>query len=139
MAQKTIVDLNQTCIDYTRKKLGHHVNEYYVNDGKSLPVIDNSYDLIFSFDSFVHMHKNVIEEYVKEIHRVLKPGGTSFIHHSWLGGGEELSFENLGGRSNMDCETFKNIVESNNMIIKSQDVLQYSKDIYDIITVFVKP
>ena len=56
----------------TREKLKNHVLAYFVNDGKSIPKVrDNSQDLVFSFDSFVHMHSNVTEEYVKEIFRVL--------------------------------------------------------------------
>jgi ubiquinone/menaquinone biosynthesis C-methylase UbiE len=63
-----VVDLNPICIEKTKSKLKHHVLAYFVNDGKSFPKVrDNSQDLVFSFDSFVHMHANVTEEYVKEI------------------------------------------------------------------------
>jgi SAM-dependent methyltransferase len=101
-----VVDLNPLCIEKTKQKLGNHVLAYLVNDGKSIPKVrDNSQDLVFSYDSFVHMHANVTEEYIKEIYRVLKPGGQAFIHHSWLYGGSEYSFENSGGRSNMSPVT----------------------------------
>jgi ubiquinone/menaquinone biosynthesis C-methylase UbiE len=68
-----IVDLNENCIEYTKSKLGHHVNSYFVNDGKSLPVGDNSQDLVFSYDSFVHMHQNVIEDYIIRWARIYTP------------------------------------------------------------------
>mgnify|MGYP000144081197 CR=1 FL=1 len=91
-----VVDLNQTCIDKTKQKLKHHVLAYFVNDGKSIPKVrDNSQDLVFSFDSFVHIHKNVIDDYIGEIYRVLKPGGKSYIHHSLLMSGQDNSFLNL--------------------------------------------
>jgi 16S rRNA A1518/A1519 N6-dimethyltransferase RsmA/KsgA/DIM1 with predicted DNA glycosylase/AP lyase activity len=62
-----VVDLNPICIEKTKSKLKHHVLAYFVNDGKSFPKVrDNSQDLVFSFDSFVHMHANVTEEYVKK-------------------------------------------------------------------------
>ena len=107
--------------------MGHHVLAYLVNDGKSLKgVRDNSQDLVFSFDSFVHMHANVTEEYVKEIHRVLKPGGHAFIHHSWIYLGSDNSFENSAGRANMTPELFKSFVEDNNMEIISQNQIKFN-------------
>jgi len=121
-SELTVVDLNQLCIDETRKKLGGHIEKYYVNDGKTLPVDNESQELVFSFDSFVHMHANVIESYIEEMSRVLTPGGHGFIHHSWFEGGSNNSFENYAGRSNMNPELFKEMVESNGMEIVFQNV-----------------
>lgn len=122
-----VIDLNPYCIEKTKEKLGHHVLAYFVNDGKSLNgVRDNSQDLVFSYDSFVHMHANVTEEYVKEIHRVLKSGGHAFIHHSWIYGGSENSFLNSAGRSNMSPEQFKEIVTANNMEVISQTPIKFN-------------
>ena len=121
-----VVDLNPLCIEKTKEKLSHHVLAYFVNDGKSIPKVkNNSQDLVFSYDSFVHMHANVIEEYVKEIQRVLKPGGHAFIHHSWLYGGKENSTENIAGRANMSPEQFKDLVENYNMEIISQSPITF--------------
>lgn len=139
-----VVDLNPICIEKTKLKLKHHVLAYFVNDGKSIPKVrDNSQDLVFSFDSFVHMHANVTEEYVKEISRVLKPGGQAFIHHSWLYGGSDESTHNVAGRSNMSPEQFKTFVEGNNMEIISQNVIQFEPlklwNGTDCISIFRKP
>jgi len=139
-----VVDLNPLCIEKTRSKLNHHVLAYFVNDGKSIPKVrDNSQDLVFSFDSFVHMHANVTEEYVKEIYRVLKPGGQAFIHHSWLYGGSDESTNNVAGRANMSPEQFKIFVENNNMEIVSQNIIQFeplnSWNGTDCISMFRKP
>lgn len=138
-----VVDLNDTCIEKTRKKLGHHVLAYFVNDGRSLSKIrNNSQDLVFSYDSFVHMHHNVIEDYIMEINRVLKPGGHSFIHHSWLYGGSDYSKNNVAGRSNMSPEEFKILVEKYNMEIVSQDPIRvepvHGWDGTDCISIFRK-
>lgn len=138
-----VIDLNPLCIQKTREKMGHHVLAYLVNDGKSLTgVRDSSQDLVFSFDSFVHMHANVTEEYLKEIHRVLKPGGHGFIHHSWIYGGSQNSFENSAGRANMSPEQFKEMVEQNNMEIISQTPIKFNSlngwDGTDCISFFIK-
>lgn len=139
-----VVDLNPLCIEKTRAKLKHHVLAYFVNDGKSIPKVrNNSQDLVFSFDSFVHMHANVTEEYVKEIFRVLKPGGQAFIHHSWFYGGTDNSIENIAGRANMNPEQFKILVESNGMEIISQDRISFEPVFpwngVDSISIFRKP
>ena len=138
-----VVDLNPNCIKKTKEKLGHHVLGYFVNNGNDLPKIrDNSQDLVFSFDSFVHFHKNVIDDYLKEIFRVLKPGGKAYIHHSWLEGGSDYSFHNYAGRSTMDPIIFKSLVEKNNMSVIVQKPITFEPlgewDGTDNITIFEK-
>ena len=133
-----IIDLNQSCIEICKKKFGSYISGYYVNDGKSLHVIqDNSQDLVFSFDSFVHMHRNVTEEYIKEIRRVLNYGGKAYIHHSWFREGSEYSTNNIAGRANMSPELFKEMVESNKMNIITQFPINFS-EVTDCITIFEK-
>jgi hypothetical protein len=46
---------------------------------------DTSVDFVFSFDSFVHLPRKIIEAYLRELARTLKIGGKGFIHHSNLG------------------------------------------------------
>jgi ubiquinone/menaquinone biosynthesis C-methylase UbiE len=138
-----VVDLNPNCIKKTKEKLGHHVLGYFINNGNDLPKIrDNSQDLVFSFDSFVHFHKNVIDDYLKEIFRVLKPGGKAYIHHSWLEGGSDYSFHNYAGRSTMDPIIFKSLVEKNNMSVIVQKPITFEPlgewDGTDNITIFEK-
>jgi ubiquinone/menaquinone biosynthesis C-methylase UbiE len=133
-----VVDLNPNCIEATRAKLGNHISGYFVNDGKSLSDIkDNSQDLVFSYDSFVHMHANVVEEYIKEFGRVLVSGGGGFIHHSWFSGGQDKSFNNIAGRANMTPELFKQLIELNGMEIVSQKPIQFFETT-DIISFFRK-
>ncbi len=81
------VDLSPSCIEHCRKRFDGHENaRLFVNDGTSLPMIaDQSIDLVFSFDSLVHADAEVIAPYLQEIHRVLRPDGVAFIHHSNLG------------------------------------------------------
>ena len=138
-----VIDLNEECIKKTKEKMSHHILAYFVNDGKSLTSIrDNSQDLVFSYDSFVHMHANVIEEYIKESHRVLKSGGHGYIHHSCLSQGSENSFQNTAGRSNMSPILFKELVEKYDMEIVSQEPIKFNSlnnwDGTDFISLFIK-
>lgn len=138
-----VVDLNDNCIKKTKEKLGHHVLAYFVNNGNDLPnVRDNSQDLVFSFDSFVHIHQNVIYDYLGEIYRVLKPGGKCYIHHSRIYGATDLSTKNTAGRANMNPELFKEMVEKNNMKVVSQKPIYFEPELgwsgEDTITIFEK-
>jgi ubiquinone/menaquinone biosynthesis C-methylase UbiE len=139
-----VIDLNESCIEQTKKKLGNHIKEYHVNDGLSLTSIpSNSVDLVFSFDSFVHMHQNVIKSYVKEISRVLVNGGHGFIHHSNFQQGQDYSFRNWGGRSNMTKELFESFVIENEMNILSQNTIKFNPEGFwsgiDILSFFYRP
>ena len=57
-----------------------------LNDGRSLSMIpDSSVDFVFSFDSFVHPDRDVVEAYLRQLGTKLKIGGKGFIHHSNFG------------------------------------------------------
>ncbi len=80
----TLVDLTERCIDACRERFAadRHIN-YIINEGKSLPgVADKSIDLVFSFDSLVHVELDVMQGYLTELARVLRPEGRAFLHHS---------------------------------------------------------
>jgi ubiquinone/menaquinone biosynthesis C-methylase UbiE len=78
-----LVDLNQSCLDACRQRLEGHDVTYVLTDGTTLPgVPDASIDFVWSFDSFVHMEPDVISAYLREIRRVLRPGGRFTLHHA---------------------------------------------------------
>jgi SAM-dependent methyltransferase len=82
-----LVDLSKRCIDASKVRFEGCSNlEFHVNNGFDLSMISsNSVDFVFSFDSLVHVNSDVIDSYVLEIDRILKPEGVAFIHHSNLG------------------------------------------------------
>ncbi len=82
-----IVDRVEKCIEACRRRFAAdpHVR-CYVNDGRSLSMVsDASIDFVFSFDSFVHTDREVVEAYLSELGTKLKIGGKGFIHHSNFG------------------------------------------------------
>ena len=81
------VDRKEECIEACRQRFAadSHI-QCYLNDGRSLSMIpDTSVDLVFSFDSLVHVKRDVIEAYLRELGKKLKVGGKGFIHHSNFG------------------------------------------------------
>ena len=83
----TIVDLAESCIESCKKRFHNDTHiTYHVNDGRSLAMIsDASIDFVFSFDSLVHAERDVIQDYISQLARKLKPNGVGFIHHSNIG------------------------------------------------------
>lgn len=79
-----LVDLSPKCIAVCREKLSSYAHvRYHVNDGMSLPGdLTERVDLIWSFDSFVHMEREVIAAYLTEFERTLVTGGKAIIHHA---------------------------------------------------------
>ena len=135
-----LVDMSKTCLDSCRHRFSKTKGIVYIkNDGMSLSsVLNASKDLVFSWDSFVHMNLPVISNYVSEIFKKLKIGGIGFIHHANLTDGQEDSFGNIGGRSNMTLDTFKQICQKNNLEVLEQRTIKMNEQITDGITIFRK-
>lgn len=122
----SIIDLSQTCIDRCKERYGDKIQNYYIGSGSDLKDIkSNSIDFVFSFDSFVHMHEEVIDSYLNEIERVLELGGHCWIHHSCLVEGNDDNFQNIAGRSNMDLGKFKTLAEKNKFEIIKQELIRW--------------
>ncbi len=57
--------------------------EYLLLDGRGLaPVKDATVDAVFSYDVFVHLQPWDIFNYMREMKRVLRPGGKAIVHHA---------------------------------------------------------
>jgi SAM-dependent methyltransferase len=78
------VDISQKCADHCRQRFASAPGAtFFANDGTSLAMVPNeSIDLVFSFDSLVHVEIDVIREYVWQIAQKLSTSGIAFVHHS---------------------------------------------------------
>lgn len=76
-------DTSPSMLDLLRARLGSPPSlETVLLDGRGLgPIADASVDAVFSYDVFVHLPHWDIFNYLREIHRVLRPGGRALIHH----------------------------------------------------------
>jgi len=81
------VDKSSECIEACCQRFTSDLHvRCCLNDGRSLSMIpDGSVDFVFSFDSFVHTNRDVVEAYLRELGAKLKIGGKGFIHHSNFG------------------------------------------------------
>jgi ubiquinone/menaquinone biosynthesis C-methylase UbiE len=85
--QLWVVDASSECVEACSRRFAAESHVHcHLNDGRSLSMIpDASVDFVFSFDSFVHLRRELVEAYLSELGRTLKVGGKGFIHHSNLG------------------------------------------------------
>ena len=53
------------------------------NNGTDFPgVPEHEVDFVFSFGTFVHLDIPLIQQYLRNIHAILKPGGTVVLQYS---------------------------------------------------------
>lgn len=79
-----VVDLSERCLAVCAERFPEVVCRN--GDGRTLDFQqDSTIDLVFSFESLVHTEMDDMRSYLAEIARVLKPGGSCFLHHSNLG------------------------------------------------------
>ncbi|MFM8535820.1 MAG: class I SAM-dependent methyltransferase [Acidimicrobiia bacterium] len=88
-ARVTGVDLSQTAIDLARKNVelnGVTAEELVVGNGEALPYADASFDVVYGHG--VIQYTADAPRLIREMHRVLKPGGTGLFmvynRVSWL-------------------------------------------------------
>lgn len=69
------VDISAEMIRQARTHLRHLKNVHLdVGSGSDLPYPSDTFDLLYSCRVFQHIPKNIVLNYLKEAHRVLKPG-----------------------------------------------------------------
>ena len=115
--------------------------EYLPTDGKSLAgVPDGSVDLVFSWDSLVHVEADVMEAYTREMQRVLSPSGRSFMHHSNLGAfrGADGTFavkRRHGRGETMSADAFAAFCEAAGLALVTQELVNWGgRDLIDCIS-----
>jgi SAM-dependent methyltransferase len=103
-----MVDVNASCIASCQERFGDRRDgcefRYHLTDGNGLNGVgDGSVSFVYSWDSMVHFDRLVIRDYLFEIKRVLKVGGSAFLHHSNFGAFAPNSDwrKNHGSRSDM--------------------------------------
>lgn len=82
--QKILMDINQTNINYCIQR--------FAGDPRYTAIVNNGYDCkplsdmfctaVFCYDAMVHFDSEVVFSYLRDIFRVLKPGGRALLHHS---------------------------------------------------------
>jgi SAM-dependent methyltransferase len=78
------LDVERHAIEWIRKRDFHKITQASVTD---IPFKPGIFDLVFSFDVLQQLPEELNETAIREMHRVLKPGGVLFIRvaaYEWL-------------------------------------------------------
>jgi hypothetical protein len=144
-----LVDVNQTCIDACERRFGPQMDNclfrYHLTTGNSLPVQNDSISFAYSWDSMVHFDKLVVRDYVHEVYRALKPGGSAFLHHSNYGtvAPDSSWAKNHGNRSDMTAELMREYAQEAGLKLKFQRLSGtadgWGMDDLDCLTLLAKP
>ena len=74
------IDLSEKMLSVAEGKLSGKV-QLVLGDSEHLPFVDNFFDVVYCNDSFHHYPAP--ENVIREVQRVLKPGGTFLIGDCW--------------------------------------------------------
>lgn len=119
----TVVDISPNCLEYCRKRFDGKSNiDYFLGTGSSLPRhMDDVVDFVWSYDSFVHMDRDVILGYLKDMKRVLKPGGRAILHHANIEKLEgHVQSEHQGWRSAMNEQLMRELAREAGLNVAAQ-------------------
>ena len=138
LALISLWNVYRDAVGYLNKRITPNL---YQNDGYSLCAVeDDSVDLVFSFNSLVHVGLDVFEHYVPQIVRKLRHGGFAFIHHSNLG-----AFGNAFGSphsrdGSVSRENVERLIAKNGGKVVIQEVINWVNNVLpqDCLTLFAK-
>jgi hypothetical protein len=153
------VDSDARCIEACRRRFGDDSRlRYHVNDGRSLGMIpDRSIDFVFSFDSLVHVPRELVESYVRQLADKLQDHGVGFFHHSNLGEYASSFRRQLPERArqlltkaklleqdhrrapDMTAELFRSICDAHGLKCVSQELINWrGRRLIDCFTIFTR-
>jgi len=106
------VDANPDALEVARQRFAGKQRcpiNVILNNGQDLSAIaSGTISALYSFDSMVHFEKRLMDLYLPEFARVMRPGARGFVHHSNFGRmSDDPDFRNnLSWRSNVDKDWF---------------------------------
>lgn len=136
----TLVDVSEECLALCRARFEGRANvSYHLTTGSSLSFVPGrTVDFIWSFDVFVHVNPVDIDRYLRELARVLRPGGRGVIHHAARGSCAVPGSGRGGWRTNMTDRFFAELVHRHGMVMLGQSS-ELAHKAGDVISIFEKP
>lgn len=128
-------DLSPNTTEFCQSYLGDvgsaTTKRFITNNGSDFPGADDeSVNFVFSFDSLVHAELDVVEGYIKEISRVLVPGGAAFIHHSNFAVYSNDSIKNTHCRGEtVSAEIVRLLCTKNDLLAKMQEIVPWQSEL----------
>lgn len=136
-----LTDTSPSAINFARKRFESFENvTCQVCDGESLPFIKSeSVTAVFSYDAMVHFEPITIFSYLREIKRVLAPGGKALLHHSNYSASPDKEFnESPGWRNYMHKSLFSHFLARSGLKLLKQTEFDWSVPMSDCLSLVEK-
>jgi len=138
-----LFDLVEENLDVCRERLSGHRNvEFHFGNGSNFrPLSDRTVSSIFCYDAMVHFSQDIIEAYLVDAARVLRPGGMALLHHSNYDAPEGVPYgENPHARNKMTQARFCLLAGASGLEVEESCVIDWGgyTDL-DCVTLLRKP
>jgi FkbM family methyltransferase len=138
------VDLSSRAIKHCKNIFSSARHAYFVkNDGMSIEVAkDREFDLVFSFDSLVHVEADVMISYISQTIKKLGQTGAAFFHHSNVGEFADRAPDPAPGfrARSVSAEKVRGIIEAHGGRVLVQEMINWGggEDLPDCMTLFAR-
>lgn len=119
------VEISEEDLKTAKKSIKSKNIEFIVGSALSIPLPDNSVDTVFAWEVIEHIPTNTEKEMLKEVERILKPGGKFYLstpYNSFISKLFDPAFLILNHR-HYDEMHFKKFTLESNLIIEDIKVL----------------
>jgi len=127
----TLMDVHEENIAVCRTRLARFPDvKCHVNNGYDFrPVPDRSLTAIFCYDAMVHFSPDLVESYLHDTVRVLRPGGLALYHHSNYPAPLDRPYgENPHARNHMTQALFREYASAAGLRIVESQVIDWGYD-----------
>ena len=137
------MDIHPANLDFCRTRLQRFDNvSFTVNSGFDFrPIEDGTASAIFCYDAMVHFNPDIVESYVIDTARVLRPSGLALYHHSnYSGAQNERYTKNPHGRNVMSQAEFCGLAARAGLqVVESFPIHWGGMPDLDCVTLVLKP
>lgn len=139
----TLVDMYDANLDHCRDRLRSHQSVQFIKgNGYSFePVASESITAIYCYDSMVHFSPDLVESYLKDAARILRPGGMALFHHSNFPAPLDRHYgRNPHSRNHMTKELFASLATKAGLLIRESVVTSWGGvDNLDCVSLVQRP
>lgn len=138
-----MMDIHEENIRISRQRLAKfpHVMAMTNNGFDFQPVADASVTSIFCYDAMVHFEPELVDSYLRDTVRVLRPGGRAFFHHSnYTGSRDQHYAHNPAQRNVMGQGEFQLLALTHGLVVLRSQVIPWANiPAIDCLTLVEKP
>jgi len=137
-----VIDVHDENISFCRQRLGDLPNiDFIVGNGMSFDgVADASVSAIYCYDAMVHFSPDLVESYLADSFRVLKPGGKVLLHHSNYDAPLDRHYgQNPHARNHMTFGLFSALAEKAGLQITESVAIDWGVANLDRVSLLRKP